>query len=442
MTTTLSLIAVFFLLAANAFFVAAEFALVKARPFRLTEAADGGSRSAKKTLAIQGKIEPYLASCQLGITMASLGLGWVGEPTVAAIVEPWLSPLGFSEAAVHSIAFLIGFIIFSSLHIVVGEQVPKTMAIRKAEPMSMLIAYPLGAFYILSYPLTWVLNAGSQSILRWFGIEEATHGEVLSDREIRGIVETSAAHGELEEETAVIIDNLFKLDERAVERVMIPRVECAVLRTDMDQNKLTETMISTQHSRFPLVADGQDELVGVILMKDLVNLMLTGTDPDWQDLAQYAREPLVVPETMRVQVLFEIMRTNRAHMACVIDEYGAFVGLVTMEDLLEELVGDISDETDQPSSEAVVQKVEGGWVADGLASLADVEREIGLEIDDRFNANTLSGLFMTRLQRIPVEGDEVVENGFRLVASKTTNRRVTIVQIELVTPSTLDDKMV
>jgi CBS domain containing-hemolysin-like protein len=229
-TIQLSLIAIFALLLANAFFVAAEFALVKARNFRLQAEADSGSRAAHLTVNIQRRLEPYLAACQLGITMASLGLGWIGEPAVAAVLEPLLGLWSLPEALIHQIAFVVGFLIFSSLHIVLGEQVPKSFAIRKPEPVSIWVAYPLYLFYVLSYPLTWLLDRASQGSLRLFGVEEGTHGEILTSEEIKGVVATSRKHGKISKNRARMLKNLFELDERPVGWVMIPRTRVTALK--------------------------------------------------------------------------------------------------------------------------------------------------------------------------------------------------------------------
>jgi CBS domain containing-hemolysin-like protein len=210
----LSLAAVVLLLAANAFFVAAEFAMVKARGFRLETFALQGSAAARLTLRIQADLETYLAACQLGITMASLGLGWVGEPAVAALLEPLFHWLGVPETVLHTVAFLAGFLLFSSLHIVVGEQVPKTLAIRRAEPVSVWVAYPLHVAYIVVYPLTWLLNVSARSVLSWFRVEEVSHADVLSGEEIRGLVATSQEHGEIEHGKAAMLQNLFEFDQR------------------------------------------------------------------------------------------------------------------------------------------------------------------------------------------------------------------------------------
>lgn len=425
-----NLVAVVLLLATNAFFVAAEFALVKARGFRIETLAEEGKFGARLTLKIQRDLEVYLASCQLGITMASLGLGWVGEPAVAALVTPLLEPFGLSDAALHTIAFLVGFTVFSSLHIVIGEQVPKTFAIRKPEAMSLLCAVPLRIFFVLLFPLTWMLNWASRSLLNMFGVKEASHAEVLTDTEIRGLVSNSAEFGEMGVEKAEMIHNLFKFDERAVERVMIPRMECNLLRLDRPPEWNIAIMRETRHSRFPVVEGSTDNLVGIILMKDLIDAIFAGNQEPWSDLKTFCRDPLVVPETLKVSVLFETMRTEKGHLACIIDEYGSFVGLVTLEDLLEEIVGDIADETDERSTEFPISPTEEGWLAHGLASLADVERVTGFAVEHTLNANTLSGLFMNRLERIPRVDDTLTEGEFRLTVKTMQNHHVQMVVIE------------
>ncbi len=418
------------LLATNAFFVAAEFALVKARGFRIDSLAAEDRFAAKKTVEIQANLESYLAACQLGITMASLGLGWVGEPTAAALLEPLFEPFGLSEKALHTTAFLVGFIVFSSLHIVVGEQVPKTLAIRKPEPISLIIAYPLHMFYVVCFPLTWLLNKASRGILNLLRIEEAPHNDILSNAEIRGLVDASALHGEMQEGQAEIINNIFRLDERAAERVMIPRVECHFLKIDTTPEENLRVIRETKHSRFPVIAEDAGNLVGMILIKDIVDALLSGESEPWRDLKKFCREPLVVPETLKISRLFDTMRSQHAHLACVIDEYGSFVGLVTLEDLLEEIVGEIADETDDVLSEYEITKKGDHWIAHGLAPLADIERITGFAVSASLNANTLSGLMMQNLEKIPERGDVLEERNFRFTVEEVRDRRVERVRID------------
>jgi len=430
---TINLTAVLLLLAANAFFVAAEFALVKARGFRIELLASEGSMPARMTVRIQTNLEAYLAACQLGITMASLGLGWVGEPAVAALLEPLFHSMGVPDAFLHTSAFAVGFLIFSSLHIVIGEQVPKTLAIRRPEPVALWVAYPLHLAFMAVWPLNWLLNRASRGVLGLFGVEEAGHGEVLSGDELKGLVETSKEHGEIEHKKAEMLHRLFEFDQHQVDRVMIPSSQMYSLDLAHAPEENLEVMRYTEHSRFPVVdGDNGNRIVGILLARDIFNALLSGEDAPWCDLRRYCREPLVVPETQRIAPLFELMRQKQAHMALVIDEYGELAGIVTLEDLLEEIVGEIHDETDEASDEWTVEQVAPDrWEADGLVSLGDVERAVGLVVDPDMEANTLSGLFMEHLARMPLVADEVETEQFRLRVLSIEEHRVGRVAIEL-----------
>jgi len=426
-----SITAVVLLLAANAFYVAAEFALVKARGFRIEALAQGGSAAAKLTVRIQANLESYLAACQLGITMASLGLGWVGEPAVEAILKPIFTEMGMSESAMHTSAFIVGFLVFSALHIVVGEQVPKTLAIRKAEPVSIWVAYPLHASYMLAWPLNWLLSRATNAILSLLKVAEVSHVEVFTGEELKGMVTTSEKHGEIHQSQATMLHNLFEFDHRHVGRIMIPIRSAQVLDLAGSANDNLDVIRKTVHSRFPLIDGNQrDELIGIVLTKDIQLAIFNGESEPWSELGRYKREAMVVPESQRIAKLFDLMRIRRAHMACVVDEYGKFIGIVTLEDLLEEIVGEIEDETDEHETEpGIVKKDDLNWEIDGLVSLADLERATGLEVSDDLDAYTLSGLFMRRLSRLAEAGDEIVENGYQLRVINLIDRRVGSVQV-------------
>jgi CBS domain containing-hemolysin-like protein len=302
MTSPLNtLLEILFLLGANAFFVAAEFALVKAKPSRLEALAGEGSNRARLNTHIHLELEAYLAACQLGITMASLGLGWVGEPAVAALLEPLFHLAGLSPEVLHTTAFIVGFVVFSSLHIVIGEQVPKTFAIRKPEPVALWIAYPLHLFYRVSYPLNWALNRAAGAILRLFAVEQATHADVLTDAEIRTVIETSEAHGELDTGSAAMLQNLFDFGTRSVAEVMLPRGKVDFLDAAADPATNARIMREAGHSRFPLVDGVPNKLLGIVLAKDVFNAVLAGDTNPWADLKCFVREPIWVPETSSVQ---------------------------------------------------------------------------------------------------------------------------------------------
>ncbi|PIE00248.1 MAG: DNA-binding protein [Thiothrix nivea] len=428
---TYSLLAIIVLLLVNGFFVAAEFALVKVKTMRIGAMADQGSHSARLTLQIHANLEAYLAACQLGITMASLGLGWVGEPAVAALLEPLFHAMGMPEAWLHTSAFLVGFLIFSSLHIVIGEQVPKTFAIRKPEPVSLMVAYPLYGFYLLAWPLNQLLNRTTSTILSLFGVEEASHADVLSDAELRDVIGISEQHGNLNSDKAEMLQNLFEFDERTVEEVMVSRQEIDLLDISRPVQENLELIRRTAHSRFPVVNREQNQVIGILLTKDLFNAVLDGKPEPWDNLTDYLRQPLVVPETLPVSGLFEDMRQNKTHMAVVVDEYGAFAGLVTLEDLLEEIVGEIADELDEQQSEYPITELsDGQWEAHGLLPLGDLEKALGIDVPDHLDANTLSGLFMLQLERIPHMRDEIIFQGHRMTVAAMRHHRVDKVLLE------------
>ena len=442
MGTTMSLISVVFLLATNAFFVAAEFALVKARGFRIDALAEQGNASAMMTQKIQQNLEAYLAACQLGITMASLGLGWVGEPTIAALLEPVLSSFGLPEAMVHTIAFLTGFLIFSSLHIIVGEQVPKTFAIRKPEAMSLMVAYPLHWSYIAVYPFNWMLNKASGWVLKQFGVEEAGHGDILTGDEIKGLVKSSHEHGEIEFGKARMLRNLFEFDERRIGRVMIPIGSTYTLDIARNLNDNRKIIRESGHSRFPVIdSENNDEIKGLLLVKDIYSALLDGVKEPWSDLTKYCREPLVIPETQRVSKLFELMRVRRAHMAFVVDEYGQFNGIVTLEDLLEEIVGEIHDETDTEENTIDIQNIaENKWEAYGLVSITDLGRATGYRPEDTMDANTISGLFLQKLQRMPKVQDSIEDRGYKFSILTIEDRHIGRVAIEKIIDDVTEDE--
>lgn len=428
----LNFVAIVVLLVLNAFFVAAEFALVKVSRIKVETLAAEGGASARMTLRILNNLEAYLAACQLGITMASLGLGWVGEPAVAAILNPVFTWAGVPENLLHPVSFVTGFLVFSSLHIVVGEQVPKTIAIRKPESISLLTAIALHVCYLAVWPLNWLLNYSAKKTLALMGIEEASHHEVYSSEELKGMVDTSREAGEIAQDRASMLKNLFEFDQRQVGRVMIPRTSVATLNLDSSPAENLKVIAEAPHSRFPVVSSQEDgKIMGLVLVKDVYNALLGGEAEPWKDLRRFCRKPLIVPDTQRIPNLFELMRSQRAHMAFVVDEYGAFMGIVTLEDLLEEIVGEIQDETDEDSPDmGLVELAPGHWEANGLASLGDVERTTGLIVPPDVDANTLSGLFLARLERMPKVDDVIEEGTFKLKVLELSDRHVSRVDLQ------------
>jgi CBS domain containing-hemolysin-like protein len=429
MTTIISLLLALFLLAANAFFVAAEFALVKSRGFRVNSMAEENRFGARLLQRMLGNIEAYLACCQLGITMASLGLGWVGEPTVSALLTPVLIPLGMSEHALHFTSFLIGFLVFSSLHIVVGEQVPKTLAIREPEPVSQWIAYPLHVTYILFYPLNWLLNASSRSILTMLGIRESSQHEILTDVEIEGLVEESAEHGKMAVGQAEYIHNVFRFGELQVSDVMVHRTEMITVNADDPPASVVETVLASPATRVPLWRESPENIVGILHAKDLLRA-IRAADGDMSkiDLAAIAREPWFVPEIRPLSEQLKAFRRRKTHFALVVDEYGEVKGMVTLEDLLEEIVGDISDEHDVVVTGAKPQP-DGSVMVDGVVPIRDLNRLMNWELPDE-EATTIAGLVIHEARAIPEAGQSFTFHGFRFRVIAKERNRITALHVQ------------
>ena len=416
------------LLAANAFFVAAEFALVKSRGYRVKTMVEQNRFGARKLRDIMGNVEAYLACCQLGITMASLGLGWVGEPTVAALLAPLLLPLGLSESALHFTSFLAGFLIFSSLHIVIGEQVPKTLAIRKPEPVSQWIVYPLYVSYIVFYPLNWLLNNAARAILSALSVKEVSHHEVLTGAELEGLVGESAEHGGIESGEAEYLQNVFRFGDLTVADVMVHRTAMVMVNADLPPEDLVREVLASEYTRIPLWRDKPENIIGVLHAKDLLRAIRT-SDGDMSkiDASAIALPPWFVPEMRPVSEQLKAFRRRKTHFALVVDEYGEVEGMVTLEDILEEIVGDISDEHDEAVAGVRVQP-DGSVVVDGSVPIRDLNRAMDWHLPDE-EATTVAGLVIHEARSIPERGQGFTFHGFRFRVLRRERNRITMLRI-------------
>lgn len=427
MSTSLSILVIVLLLIANAFFVAAEFALVKIRMGKAENFARDRGLSGRLLLKIKQNLESYLAACQLGITMASLGLGWVGEPAVAHLLEPLFHKLGMAPELLHTVSFLLGFLLFSSLHIVIGEQVPKTFAIRKPDTVSLWITVPLEIFYFLSYPLTKALDWASASILRQMGIKEASHDEVFSTEELSELIGTSSAHGHIDMSKADMIKNMFDFDTRIIRDIMVPRNAVDMLDLTVPWEQNLKHITEHAHSRYPLYEDSKENLLGYLLIKDLTAKALAGEQVDNDTLRVLARPAVIIPEVIGLQKAFDEMREKNNHMAFVIDEHGAFAGIITMEDLLEEIVGDIADEFDdeviQVRDEHKTPDIYSGFEIDGVMPIHDFEKLTRVKFTQAPDISTISGLIMMALNGIPDAGDAVEYDGWLFKVLEVQNHR-------------------
>jgi CBS domain containing-hemolysin-like protein len=424
----LSLLAVVVLLAANAFFVSAEFALVKAREVRLESLAEDGSRPARLALHITERLEAYLAACQLGITMASLGLGWVGEPVVAALLEPLFRLAGLDAAALHGVSFAVGFLLFSSLHIVLGEQVPKTFAIRRPEPSALVVAWPLHAFYLVCWPLNWTLNAAAGGILRLAGIAQAIPHEAYSPDELRGLIEVSHEQGGLEKQEHDMLGAILDLEQVEVGEVMTHRRNIVSLNVDAPVGELVQRVLEKPFTRYPLWSGDSDTIIGVLHAKDLLAAVhKAGQRLTAADIRQLASPPWFVPDTTSLLHQLLAFRQRRAHLAFVVDEYGALMGLLTLEDILEEIVGDIVDEKDVEVA-GVRAEPDGSVLVEGRVTIRDLNRQFDWELPDE-EATTVAGLVLHEARRIPDPGESFLFHGFRFEVLRRQRHQLTLLRV-------------
>jgi CBS domain containing-hemolysin-like protein len=407
----------------NGFFVAAEFALVKLRETQLEALVLKGNRRAKAARSILANLNKYLSVTQLGVTMASLGLGWAGEPVFLALLSPVLSWLQIESAPVrHSLAFAIGFLALTFLHITAGELAPKWAAIQNPLPISLWVARPLGWFYLASYPFNWALNAAARWLLTQAGLELAGQAQrIHSEEELRLLLATSQKHAGVTALGRDIVLNALDLRRRLAREVMRPRLEIVAFDTQATIVECLDLAEKTRYSRFPLCQEGElDKTLGVIHIKDLYAMRLkarTGAD-----LLAAARKLIYVPETCRLEKLLQLFLERKLHLAIVVDEYGGTVGMVTLENILEELVGQIQDEFDQEKP-LLVQTGEASWEADGALPLHELEELVGTPLHKE-GISTVSGWVTHRLGGFPRQGDRLTLGPFELHVESMAGPRI------------------
>src|SRR5213083_3054666 len=405
----------------NAFFVVAEFALVKIRDSQLNTLAAEGIKRAALVKQVKNNLNAYLSACQVGITAASLGLGWLGEPFLARMLQPFFVFAGIeSTAVIRSISFALAFSAITFLHIVLGEQAPKILAIRKAMPAALFVSAPLRWFYAIFKPAISFLNAASNWVLRrLFHVEPIAEGELAhSEEELRLIVRESEKSAEVTPLGRELVFNVLDLRDRVVRDIMTPRGDIVYLNVEDDFETNVKKAIESQHTRFPLCRDNLDNTIALIHIKDLL-LMMRDPHPD---LMQIKRELLPVPEMMALENLLRLFLSEHAHVAIVVDEFGGTVGLVTLEDVLEELVGDIQDEFDSEKEE--FRKISANeFSVDGALGLYELNDLAKLDLESP-DVSTIGGYVTHLLGHLPKTGEQVRIDGYLITVSHADNRRV------------------
>ncbi|NLX54698.1 MAG: HlyC/CorC family transporter [Planctomycetaceae bacterium] len=411
----------------NAFFVAAEFGLVKVRGSRLEELAKEGKPFASTACWLGARLDTSLSACQLGITIGSLGLGWVGEPAFAGLLKPAFVALGVtSPTALRTSTIVVAFTIITALHLIIGEQAPKIYAIRRPESVAIWCAVPLKVFYVLSYPFLMALTLTTSWVLRLVGIESTSEEDVPhSEAEIRALVRQSHIHGELTRAEHRLIHAIFEFDDMICRRVMVPRRDAVFLDVEQSFIECLEIINRTKHSRYPLCEDSLERVVGIVHVKDLV-----GVDPNLPvDLRKFARPPHHVPETMPMSQLLRHFQRTHQLMALVVDEYGTIVGVVTLENVMEQIVGSVEDEFDREPP-PITAEGEGQFVVLGSAPVETVNEQLGLQLVGE-DVDTIAGALVERMGRLLEKGDRIDLEGAQAEVIEVEGARAKQIRIKL-----------
>jgi len=422
----LQLLLVLFLIFMNGFFVAAEFVCVKVRPSRIETLIQDGSRRAKYAKELTDHLDASLSVTQLGITLASLGLGWVGEPAVAELILPMTNAAGLDPVFGHTIALAIAFTLITSMHIIFGELTPKSMAIQDVEGILLAIAFPMVIFSRIFKPFVWVLNHIANWTARQLGYRSGIEEEAHTEQEIRLLMEESHRKGLIDDTEAGFVDKVFDFNDLNVREIMTPRTDMVCLYLEDSFRENMKTVLEEKLTRYPLCREDKDHIVGFIHVKDMIHAMAEGRRPI---LRRLVRKALVVPESMDISVLLKTMQANRSQMAVVVDEYGGTAGIVTIEDIVEEIVGDIQDEFDEERPTA--ERLEGDvYSVDAKMLLEELEDILEIKIEDD-DVDSVGGWLYDHINSEPRVGQMASAAGTTFFVEEIDGWRITRVRIHL-----------
>lgn len=418
----------------NGYFVAAEFAMVTVRRSRIIGLAEEGNKSAKAVLHFLDDITAFISTCQVGVTIASLVLGWLGEETFAHLLTPQLEKVipGNVPAilAAHSLATFIALIIVTYFHLLLGEYVPKAIALERTEKIALAVARPMALFEkVFKLPIK-LINKSGDLTLRLLGLQKLDeHGKAYSEDELRHLIAASQKSGHIIEDERTLIDNVFEFTEATLDSIMIPRTEVEALDEKMPPEEMLATFERIGYSRMPVYREALDNVIGILLYKDLSRALRLG---EAIRLDKLLRPTIFLPDSVKLNQALAKLRSTSAHMALVVDEHGGVEGLVTIEDLLEEIVGDISDEHDEMAVKQIVEQSDGSLTVNASLSIKEANRALDLGLPESDSYNTIAGFMLARAGSLLKEGQQVEYNGLRLTVQATTRNRITEARIERV----------
>ncbi|CAM4195562.1 hemolysin family protein [Paenibacillus tarimensis] len=426
---TLNIVMIVILIVLTAFFVATEFAIVKLRGSRVDQMVNEGRKNALAVQKVTSNLDGYLSACQLGITITALGLGWLGEPTVEKLLYPVFHDLGISEDAGHILSFAIAFALITFLHVVIGELAPKSIAIQKAEQVSVVTAPLIIFFYKLMYPFIWVLNGSANLLVRALGMRPASeHEEAHSEEEIRIILSESFESGKINKTEYGYVNKIFTFDELLAREIMVPRTDMICLYMDKSLSENISIIKKEQYTRFPVASESKDHIIGFINTKQF--FLHYDNQPDF-DLKSLIQPLLTVPEVMPIKTLLSKMQQQRVHIALLLDEYGGTSGLITIEDILEEIVGEIRDEFDADEKKPVEKIGDNRYLVQGNTLLDEVNQLIGIPLTDE-DVDTIGGWLFSRHPELQ-KGEEWQYGPITFIVQERDKNRIR--RIELVVAS-------
>ncbi|MBV9927530.1 MAG: HlyC/CorC family transporter [Acidobacteria bacterium] len=446
METFIRILAVFVLVAANGFFVTSEFAIVSVRRMRIATLAESGNKRARRLLAFKDNLGAYISATQLGVTLSSLALGWIGEATLAELLVPPFDRLGeslpaslgnsFSDYARHLVASAIAFVVITFLHIVLGEQVPKMLGIERSERVALMTVGPMYWFSkIFRLPIR-LLDVASSAATRAVGLHGSSeHASIYTEEEIRQLVNISHKSGHLEEEERRLINRVFDFSEAEVREAMIPRTEVQALPVTATLEECEHAFCEFGYSRLPVYRERLDDVAGVLFMKDLMPCLRTVGSVAF-DMEAMLHPALFVPATARLGSVLAQMQAQKTHIACVVDEHGGLEGIVTLEDLLEEIVGEINDEYDEETKSQIVEEPDGTFLLDGMLAVRDANRRFKLKLPEEAGYTTMAGFLLATSGRILGTGEEVEHEGGRFLVEAVEGRRIRRIRYTPAPPTT------
>ncbi|AWU54130.1 TPA: HlyC/CorC family transporter [Bacillus anthracis] len=435
-----NLVMVAILIAFTGFFVAAEFAIVKVRSSRIDQLVAEGKRGALAAKKVTTNLDEYLSACQLGITVTAMGLGWLGEPTIEKLLHPLFEKWNLNPSISSVLTFGLAFMLMTYLHVVVGELAPKTMAIQKAEKVTLLFAAPLMMFYKVMYPFIWVLNGSARVITGLFGLKPASEHEVAhTEEELRLILSDSYESGEINQAEYKYVNNIFEFDNRIAKEIMVPRTEIVGFYLEDSVEEHMKVIQNERYTRYPIFGEDKDDIIGMVNVKDFFIRYMTEDQKDLSSIRSYMRPIIEVMETTPIHDLLLQMQKKRIPMAVLYDEYGGTAGIVTFEDILEEIVGEIRDEYDEDEAPPIQHVNEQHIIVDGKVLISEVKDLFGLHIEED-DVDTIGGWIMMQNHEIE-EGQHVEAEGYEFKVLEKDAYQIKRVEIRKMEEEQEEEKM-